>query len=149
MQKNSPAIFFLLFSVFICIESVKLGLGFWHKPGAGFVPFWSGVLIGILALLMLVQNIWFNKTDVTEEAKVKTNWKAIILVLVYYLGYILILDYLGFIIATILFVGIVLKSIEKKGWFLAAGASLAMAFATYYLFKVWLQAELPEGFFGF
>ena len=129
--------------------SLKLGLGAFHKPGAGFISFWSGVFIGILAVLMLIQYIWFNKADRTEKGKEKINWKAITLTLVYFLGYILILEYIGFIIATILFVGIILKSIEKKGWFLATWVSLAMTLASYYVFKVWLQSELPKGFLGF
>ena len=98
---------------------------------------------------MLIQYIWFNKADRTEKGKEKINWKAITLTLVYFFGYILILEYIGFIIATILFVGIILKSIEKKGWFLATWVSLVMALASYYVFKVWLQAELPKGFLGF
>ncbi len=126
-----------------------MGLGIWHKPGAGFISFWSGVLIGILALLMLIQSIWLNKANVTEKAKGKINWRAITLTLVYFLGYVALLEYLGFIIDTILFVGVVLKSIEKKGWFVTIWVSLGMALASYYVFKVLLQSELPEGFFGF
>ena len=126
-----------------------MGLGIWHKPGAGFISFWSGVLIGILALLMLIQSIWLNKANVTEKTKGKINWRAITLTLVYFLGYVALLEYLGFIIDTILFVGVVLKSIEKKGWFVTIWVSLGMALASYYVFKVLLQSELPEGFFGF
>ena len=129
--------------------SLKLGLGAFHKPGAGFISFWSGVLIGILAVLMLIQYIWFNKADRTEKGKAKINWRTITLTLVYFLGYVLILEYIGFIVATILFVWIILKSIEKKGWFLATWVSLVMALASYYVFKVWLQSELPKGFLGF
>ena len=149
LQKKSPAIFFLLFSIYICKESLELGLGTWHKPGAGFIPFWSGVAIGVLALLMLIQSIWFNKANVTEKAEGKTNWRAITLTLVYFLGYVALLEYLGFIIGTMLFVGVVLKSVEKKGWFVTILVSLGMALASYYVFKVLLQSELPKGFFGF
>jgi hypothetical protein len=149
LQKKLPAIFFLLFSIYICKESLRLGLGTWHKPGAGFVPFWSGVPIGILALLMLIQSIWLNKASVWEKAKEKINWRAIGLTLVYFLGYVALLEYLGFITDTMLFVGVVLKSVEKKGWFVTIFVSLGMAFASYYVFKVLLQSELPKGFFGF
>ena len=149
MQKIYPVIFFLFFSIYVCIASWRLGLGALHKPGAGFMPFWSGVLIGILAVIIIVQHAWFNQTRGADEGKEKTNWKAITLTLVYFLGYILFLEYIGFIIATILFGGIILKTIEKKGWFLSTWVSLIMAVASYYVFKIWLQAELPRGYFGF
>ncbi len=143
------AIFFLLFPGYICWKSLQLGFGAFHKPGSGFISFWSGLSLGILALLMIIQNIRLNKTNFTEEEKEKTNWKAIFTVFASLFSYILLLNYLGFIITTTLFVGILLKSIEKKGWFLTTWVSLVIAFGSYVVFKVWLQAELPKGIFGF
>jgi len=113
------------------------------------MPFWSGVLIGVLAVLLLVQDLWIDQAKGVEERKEKVNWKSIILTLVYFLAYILSLEHIGFIIATILFVGIIMKSIEKKGWLLATLVSLGIALGSYYVFKVWLQAELPKGLIGF
>lgn len=142
-------IFFLLFSIYICWKSLQLGLGAFHKPGPGFISFWSGLSLGILALLMIIQNIWFNKANLTEEGKEKTNWRAITSVFASIFAYILLLNYLGFIITTILFVWILLKSVEKKGWFLTTWVSLVIALGSYVIFKVWLMAELPKGFLGF
>ena len=142
-------IFFLIFSGYICWKSLQLGLGTFQKPSSGFIPFLSGFFFGILALLLLIQNIWFNKANFTEEKKEKTNWRAIFTVFASLFSYILLLNYLGFIITTILFVGILLKIIEKKGWFLTICVSLFIALGSYVVFKVWLQAELPKGFLGF
>jgi putative tricarboxylic transport membrane protein len=142
-------IFFLLFSGYICWEGLQLGFGTWHKPSSGFIPFLSGFFLGILALLLLVQNIWLNKANFTEGKKEKTNWRAVFIVFASLFSYILLLNYLGFIITTILFVGTLLKIIEKKRWFLTMWVSLVIALGSYVVFKVWLQAELPEGIFGF
>jgi putative tricarboxylic transport membrane protein len=98
---------------------------------------------------MLVQDIWFNKANRPEEKKEKTHWKTVILAFAALFISILIFESLGFIISTILFVGFLFKCIEKKGWFITILASLLMTFASYYIFKVWLQAELPKGIFGF
>jgi putative tricarboxylic transport membrane protein len=129
--------------------SLKLGLGTLHKPGSGFISFWSGIILGILTLIMLIQDIWFNKANRAEEKKEKTHRKAVILTLAALFISILIFEYLGFIISTILFVGFLFKGIEKKGWFVTILASLVMTLASYYIFKVWLQAELPKGILGF
>ena len=149
LRRKYPVLFFLLFSIYVCAVSWRLGLGALHKPGSGFMPFWSGVLIGVLAVLLLVQDLWIDQAKGVEERKEKVNWKSIILTLVYFLAYILSLEHIGFIIATILFVGIIMKSIEKKGWLLATLVSLGIALGSYYVFKVWLQAELPKGLIGF
>jgi putative tricarboxylic transport membrane protein len=142
-------IFFLILSGYVCWKSVQLGLGAFRKPGPGFISFWSGLFLGMLALLLFIQNIWLNKPKLAEEEKEKTNWRAILTVFASLFAYILLVNYLGFIITTILFVGILLKGIEKKGWFLATWVSLLLSFGSYIVFKVWLQSELPKGMFGF
>jgi putative tricarboxylic transport membrane protein len=129
--------------------SLKLGLGTLHKPGSGFISFWSGIILGILTIMMLIQNIWFGKADRAEEKREKTLWRTVILALVSLFICILIFEHLGFIISTTLFVGFLFKAIEKKGWFVTILASLLMTLASYYIFKVLLQAELPKGIFGF
>lgn len=142
-------IFFLIFSGYVCWKSLQLGLGAFQKPGPGFIPFWSGLFLGSLSLLLLIQNIWLNKPNLAEEEKEKTNWRAIISVFASLFSYILLVSYLGFIITTILFVGILLKIIEKKGWFITTWVSLLLSLGSYIVFTVWLKAELPKGIFGF
>jgi putative tricarboxylic transport membrane protein len=112
------------------------------------MPFWSGALVGILAGVLLIQDIVSHRVPAQEEGREKVTWKSIALTLFFFLVYILVLEHLGYIIATILFVGIILKVIEKKGWFLSSWVAVVMALASYYIFKVWLQAELPKGFLG-
>ncbi len=129
-------IFFLILSGYVCWESLQLGLGAFQKPGSGFISFWSGLFLGILALLLLIQNIWLNKPKLAEQEKEKTNWKAVITVFASLFSYILLVNYLGFIITT-------------KGWFLTTWVSLFLSLGSYIVFKVWLQAELPKGIFGF
>jgi putative tricarboxylic transport membrane protein len=149
LYKKYPALFLLFFSIYVCVVSWRLGLGSLHKPGSGFMPFWSAVLIAILAVILLVQEIRSARTAAQEERREKPNWKSIGLTLLFFLAYILLLEYVGFVVGTVLFIGATLKIIEKKGWLLSTWVSVAMAFACYYIFKVWLQAELPRGLFGF
>jgi len=99
--------------------------------------------------MMVIQSIWFDKADRAEEKKEKTQWRAIFLSLGALFVSILIFEHLGFIISTLLLVGFLLKCIEKKGWVVTILASLLMTLASYYIFKVLLEAELPKGIFGF
>jgi putative tricarboxylic transport membrane protein len=149
LQIRYPGIFFLVLSIYVCRVSLKLGLGTLHKPGSGFISFWSGIMLGILTIMMLIQNIWLDKADRAEEKKEKTHWRTVVLALVSLFICILIFERVGFIISTTLFVGFLFKGIEREGWFVTILASLLMTFASYYIFKVLLQAELPKGIFGF
>jgi putative tricarboxylic transport membrane protein len=149
LHRKYPLVFFILFSIYVCIVSYRLGLGSLHKPGSGFMPFWSGAFVGILAVISLVQVIVSQRSQAPEETREKVTWKSIALTLCFFLIYILLLEHLGYIISTVLFVGIILKAIERKGWFLSSWVAVVMALASYYVFKVWLQAELPRGLLGF
>ena len=149
MRRKYPAIFFLLLSFYICIVSLQLGLGAFRSPGPGFLSFWSGIILGILTLIMLIQQIWFNKANTAEEKKDEIHWKAFIPALVALFITILIFERLGFVISTTLFVGFLLKCIEKKGWLITIFVSLGLTLASYYIFKVLLYGQPPKGIFGF
>ncbi len=149
MQGKVSAVFFLLFSIYVSTVAWRLDIGWVRKPGPGFLPFWSGILIGILGALLLVQELLSDRGKKETSVREKISWKSIGLTLIFFLAYILSLDHAGFIIGTILFVGIILKIIEKKGWVLTLSVALIMALGSYCLFKVWLQVDLAKGFFGF
>lgn len=143
-----PGIFFLALSVYVCAMSLRLNLGTLHKPGPGFIPFWSGVLLGVLTLIMLIQGMRFHQSSNREE-KEKTHWTPVILTLAALFVTIFIFEYLGFVVSTVFFVGFLFKGVEKKGWLATLVASFALALASHYIFKVLLQAELPKGIVGF
>jgi putative tricarboxylic transport membrane protein len=138
-------IFFLFFSGYVCMKSLQMGLGGVHKPASGFLPFWSGVALGVLAVILLIQSLREDRTSVADEAREKTNLKPITMVLMSLVGFILLLEPLGFVITTVIFVGFLLKTIEKKGWILTIWVSLVVALSSYVVFEVLLGAELPKG----
>ena len=66
MKKKSDlisSIFWLIFSVFICIESYLLGLGTLHKPGPGFFFFWISVALGLMSTVNLIRAGMIKKTE--------------------------------------------------------------------------------------
>jgi putative tricarboxylic transport membrane protein len=140
-----PAVFFFFLSLYICYESVHLGVGTLRKPGSGFFPFWSGVAIGILTLVILFQS-WKLKAD--EEESAQGSWREKLFCFVSLLAFALLLKTLGFLFTTFLFIGFFLKVVERKGWVTATLTALAVAFASYGLFEICLQSQLPTGIFG-
>ena len=54
LRNQWSGLFWLVFSIFVCVDAVRMGRGSFQVPGPGFLPFWSGVVVGILAILLLV-----------------------------------------------------------------------------------------------
>ena len=143
-------IFWLLFSVFISIESYRLGLGNVHQPGAGFIFFWTAVAMGVLSIAVFVR-AWFGKKTGARESPVfgKENVLKIILVLLSLFLYAFFMEAMGFIPITLLLFIFLLGMIEKRRWVFTIFVSVSVTGISYLLFEIWLKSQLPKGILGF
>jgi hypothetical protein len=64
------------------------------------------------------------------------------------LAYLLLLEPLGFVAVTFLFL-LLLFRLERRGWGFSAVCAAIGTLASYALFQVWLRTQLPTGPFGF
>jgi predicted branched-subunit amino acid permease len=64
------------------------------------------------------------------------------------LGYLLLLETLGFVAVTFLFL-LLLFRLERLTWAFSAVSAGVGALACYVLFQLWLKTQLPTGPFGF
>jgi hypothetical protein len=71
------------------------------------------------------------------------------LVVLALLAYALAMEHLGFLLGTAIFLGFLLRLVEPQRWAVVIGGSLLASAASYGLFEVWLQSELPKGLLHF
>ena len=135
---------FALFSLYICVESVRLGLGTYQQPGAGFVSFCAGMILGALSLALIFL-AFFGRTI---ERETWHNPGRILLVFLAMLGFTLLLEWLGFILTAFLLIWFLLKVVEQRGWGFSVGVALVVAGTSYVVFDLWLRAQLPAGILG-
>jgi putative tricarboxylic transport membrane protein len=141
-----PSFILILIGVLFCTSSSKLGIGKLNKPGPGFLPF---VVAAILILLSL--GVILGGRHI-KHAESKFNGRrsgVALLVLLSLFAYVLILDILGFVLATFLMLTLLFSIPEKQSWKMVLGASLFTAACTYLLFGYTLGITLPTGFLGF
>src|SRR3990172_175289 len=136
--------FFILFSLYVCFESWRLGVGSFFRPGAGFFPFYSGALLGVLSVILGVLT-FRGKVERAESGADMGNPVTVSLAL---LGFALLLTWLGFVIPTFLFILFLLRAVERRAWLLSASAALFISAAFYVVFGLWLKAQLPAGILG-
>jgi putative tricarboxylic transport membrane protein len=143
-------IFWLLFAIFVNIESYRLGLGTLHRPGPGFLFFWASIALGLMSLVILIR-AWSSKKAGEPEVSIfgKQNTLKILLVLISVFLYAIFMETVGFIPVTLLLFIFLLGIIEKKRWFLTVFVSIVVTVIAYLIFEVWLRSQLPKGFLGF
>ena len=104
-------------------------------PGAGVLPTALGVIIAALALAS------FFRPEV--ERIQLPQFGRILIILGALAGYALLLDPLGYVIATALLLGVLLIAFaERKQWWQPV-AAIAISFGTYAIFRLFLSVPLP------
>jgi putative tricarboxylic transport membrane protein len=139
-------IFWLVFAVFVMIESYRLGLGTLRQPGPGFLFFWGAIVLGIMSLVIVVRAGGRKKSEQDKSFNLRElNIGKIILVLVSLFLYSLLMEKLGFIPTTLLLFIFLLGVAEKKKWFFTISTSVVVTALTYLIFETWLKSQLPKG----
>ncbi len=142
--------FWFLFCLFIIYQSYKLGLGNVYQPGPGFLFFWTGIVVAIMSLVVVVQSFRGPASDEAVEAPSgKRTVMKVLLVLVALFVYAALMEYLGFFIVTLMLFMFLLGVIEKKKWWFAVLVSVAVTLFSYLVFETALQSQLPKGVLGF
>jgi putative tricarboxylic transport membrane protein len=140
----ASGLFWLAIAIFVSLEGfTRLKLGTLRQPGPGFFPFWSGLLLGTLSLILLARSLKSRE----QLGFGATQWPALLLVLGALLAYLLFLETLGFVIVTFLFL-LLLFRFGKTGWIKSTAGSVIATSLAYALFRLWLQVQLPRGLFG-
>ena len=125
-------------------------MGTLHQPGPGFLFFWIGIATALLSLTVILMS--FKKpssAEVEQSIFEKGRLTKIVLVLLSLFFYALLVEWLGFLIVTLLFFVFLLGVIEKKGWLFAVLVSLVVTAASYLVFEKALQSQLPKGLLDF
>jgi putative tricarboxylic transport membrane protein len=141
-------IFWLVLSTAVCVESWSLKVGGLHNPGPGFLPFYTAILLGLLALISLLQTLKESKGPASEIWGGIQFGKLTILLGTLFL-YVFLLDRLGFLLGTFLLLLVLFRIVEPYSWKIVLFSSLLTTAATYFFFVILLESRLPRGLWGF
>ncbi len=141
----------IAFALLVCIGGLKLGFGSFHEPQAGFMPFLSGLLLGVLALADLIQGFLHRWSKDKEDKAIwaEIHWAKLLGTLAILILYTALFTSLGFILTTFLLLLFLYQVMEKKSWSLVVIASIVTTGLFYVAFKMGLDSQLPRGFLGF
>lgn len=140
----------LTLGIFICIMSLRLGIGDLHMPGAGFAPLIAGTLLAVSGLIMILST--FSRQFVDEKISsllVTKGKRDPIFALSALFGYMLLLEYLGFLITSFIFLMALFKIKDTKRWAGPLGITISTVVVSYLVFYMWLKLPLPEGLLWF
>jgi putative tricarboxylic transport membrane protein len=132
----------------ICGYALRTSLGTITQPGAGFFGFLTGAAISIFSLITLFRGWRLPKPGSSEGTKESVRWRNIILLCLGVLAYSYGLEFLGYLIATLLLMIFLFRTIEPQPWWVVLLGGVSTTLISYLLFQVWLKIDLPIGFLG-
>ncbi len=146
---QGSSLFWLLLSVSICIESLRLGIGTPRNPGMGFMSFGASGLLAILSIILFLQTSFKKGRAQVAPLFSGRLWKRALFVLISLVLYSRLLPVAGFLISTFLLMTLLFWILERKKVWLVFTLSFLTTTITYYVFSIVLNCQFPSGLFGF
>jgi putative tricarboxylic transport membrane protein len=144
MRDLKSGLFFFGLSLLVIWESLRVELGTFKEPGSGMLSFIGGLALCALSLVLMYRG-WGGRGAGESQ---KPHSRRVLLALISLFGYSLLLNTLGFIVATFLLVGILLRLGQPRPWWILVGTSALVSFLAYLIFGLFLHVYFPRGFLG-
>lgn len=144
---SAGTLFWIAVGLVTCYGATRLGVGSITDPSAGFIFFWSGLVLIVLSLIVFVDTLRSLENTVRQMPEI--NWPKIALVLFALLLYAFFLEKLGFVFTTFVLMSFLLGCIQSAGWLRSFAVAGAAALTAYAIFELWLKIRLPKGIVGF
>jgi hypothetical protein len=120
--------------------------GYWGEggPGPAFLPFWLGLVMALLALTMLIKSL---KQKNAGEAWLPQGEarKRVVAVIGITIVFVALLKVLGMVVATVLYLAVLMRYLGRISWPVTAAVSLGAAGVNYLVFAYWLRVPFPQG----
>ena len=117
-------------------------------PGSAFLPFWLGLLMAALAVMLLAGALRFPDPG-PEWLPRGEGRRRLLLVLGVTIALVALLKVLGMNLGTALFLIVLLRLLDRTPWPLTLAVAVLTTGLNYLVFTYWLRVPFPVGVLGF
>lgn len=117
-------------------------------PGAGFIPFAAGVIIGLSGLYLFIKE-WSKVQKKKIFWEIQGAWRRILFVLIGFFAVPLFMKSLGFLVISFLIMIFLVRVIDRPKWVITITMALISSTCIYFVFKYLFEVSLPKGILAF
>jgi hypothetical protein len=133
-------IMYMVIGLFFAIVARQYQYGTAAKMGPGYFPFWLGILMALIGLLVLIRSY---SAKAAIEAIPKFRWRIIAQVTGAVILYGLLLPKMGFLVAVVVLVFVSASASNEFTWKGTAINAIFLVTFTYSVFVVGLKLQFP------
>jgi hypothetical protein len=130
----------MIIGLFFTLMATQYPMGTAAKMGPGYFPFWIGVLLTIIGLIVLLGSL---RAKALIEKIPSFNWKIIGLITGSVVAYGVLLPIMGFAVAIIVLVFMSAIASHEFSWKGTLVNAIALAVSTYLVFVLGLKLQFP------
>ena len=140
----------IVLGVVVVAAALRMPFGAWNSPGPAFLPVGAGILLVVLCLAYGINARRNTDPEYTRTPSpwIIQHWRRAVTVMLALLVYALLLDTLGYLVATFLLMVVLLRVLEPPGWPMTLVAAVLITAVTYIVFGTWLMVQFPRGLLG-
>jgi hypothetical protein len=136
----------LLFAIYIGYESTLIESGADSGIGAGFMPFWLSVGLGITSAALLFRAVALpTKSFALSFFSDKAGGKRLIGVLAGYLVAVAVMKPLGMLFSLAILMATTMPLFGSRNWKVILLVAILTPVCVYVVFGLWLKVDLPMG----
>jgi putative tricarboxylic transport membrane protein len=137
----------LALAVFVIWQGVRLGIGSINDPGSGYVLFYTGILMVLFSLAIMIAGVTEGGATL-GSLWAGARWTKPLVVIVCLAAFAVLLEPLGFLLAAIPLMLLLLRVIDPVRWTLAVPLAVLAPLVVWWVLKHALAIQLPSGMFG-
>jgi putative tricarboxylic transport membrane protein len=138
----------ILLGVYIAYEGHHLGVGSMHEPGSGFILFWTGVALAVIAAAVTASAPFVPPESVPGTPFAEVEWRTMVVVMLTLVAYAAALEPLGFLPATALMLLVLFRAVDPLSWPAAIIGAIGTTIIVYVVFGLGLGTQFPMGLLG-
>lgn len=134
-----------LFGAIVVFDSYRVGAR-WGSDGpqAGYFPFYVGLLICGSSVVTLLRALR-NASLAAESFVAREELKTILTVLVPTIVYVALIYYIGFYVASTLFIAYFMWRLGRYSWLKILPIAVGVSVTFFLVFEIWFAVPLPKG----
>ena len=137
---------FLFIGILGFVDSLQFSWGSWAEPGPAPFPLAVSVLLSVAGIVKIAQDLKAGgRGERIEWHPMARGFLTPLKILGTTLVFILVLERLGYLVATLLFMLVLFLWVCRYRVWTALGLSAAIGVGSWYFFEKILKVQLPEG----